>query len=705
MKSELFSDPKMRKEFLDRFPELKKDSIARFIRLAGERDDEEYKEVLKYSMDNTKRIIDEIAEGRDVSIPKVLELIIRKFGRPAYLVQEDSFDTNNTPSTSELVDEQVNNAKKVIETAIPSVGRINLRNHRHPWVGSAWVVEENVIVTNRHVASEFAEREGDAFVFIKGPNGRTAKAQLDTVQEYNSPKEKIYRLRKVLWIAPPSGPHDVAFLSIDEESLDDDKQPVPIDLMDRVTFEDIRVDSWIAVIGYPALSPYDDLRDQQRIFDGIYNIKRMQPGQIKAIPRDKGIVKHDATTLTGNSGSVVLDLTSGKAMALHFGGTPGANKTNNAVTAPIIRELLRKHVHGQADFPSPPQISNESDTYRKKYCESTGSTATLKIPLEVSVTVKMPEMISSTSSTPSASATAEEGLFGDQPLISLDKLTEMFSLPSLAEKEFNWHTALSLAAASSLAYRNRAVVERTAKNWGFTDCKFIDIEETQCFISFSASSVLVSFRGTESLGDWLGNLDIFSTQKEYGAVHEGFYNGFADVKEIIEQELNRRSLGQIWLTGHSLGGALATVAAAEWNRYPISGVYTFGQPAVGKGRKFSTFFSTNYRNNFFRFVNDDDIVTRIPPTYQHIGELYHFDAPGGLKTRTEAMSGTAANDVKPNMMSEKEFDNFQSSLTRWVGQGTTITEALKDPVSEVFFPSISDHKLSEYIRKIKNNTA
>lgn len=58
--------------------------------------------------------------------------------------------------------------------------------------------------------------------------------------------------------------------------------------------------------------------------------------------RADGTLNHDATTLGGNSGSVVLDLDSGKAAALHFGGLQG--ETNYAVSAPVVAELMHQHV-------------------------------------------------------------------------------------------------------------------------------------------------------------------------------------------------------------------------------------------------------------------------------------------------------------------------------------------------------------------------
>jgi endonuclease G len=298
-----------------------------------------------YRLVHSRREVERILKEENRDIPISIALEMERFSRPAYLVQNNSFDTRNAPSVSEQINNRMNNAKTLIEQAIPSVGRINLRNHsRLSWVGTGWIVAKNVLVTNRHVAAKFAGREGDGFVFMQSEKGIT-KALLDTVSEYGSQQEKRYRLREVLWIAPPSEPHDVAFLSIDEESRNDEKQPDSIELIDTTAFEKIDNGHWVAVIGYPSRSNYDDIMDQQRIFQGIYGVKRILPGQIKGKNVDTGIVEHDASTLIGSSGGPVLDLTSGKAIALHFGSIPGNNNIiNKAVAAPVIQKLLQKHV-------------------------------------------------------------------------------------------------------------------------------------------------------------------------------------------------------------------------------------------------------------------------------------------------------------------------------------------------------------------------
>lgn len=64
---------------------------------------------------------------------------------------------------------------------------------------------------------------------------------------------------------------------------------------------DASVGAWVAVIGYPARSPYNDLADQQRIFDGVYNVKRLAPGTVMSVSPD-GRFTHDATTLGATPG-------------------------------------------------------------------------------------------------------------------------------------------------------------------------------------------------------------------------------------------------------------------------------------------------------------------------------------------------------------------------------------------------------------------
>ena len=93
----------------------------------------------------------------------------------------------------------------------------------------------------------------------------------------------------------------------------------------------------VAVIGYPARdSRIPDFSLMQSIFGDVYDRKRLAPGQILDARHD--VVTHDCSTLGGNSGSVVLDLADGRAVALHFAGR--FLKSNSAVPAALVADRL-----------------------------------------------------------------------------------------------------------------------------------------------------------------------------------------------------------------------------------------------------------------------------------------------------------------------------------------------------------------------------
>jgi hypothetical protein len=157
-----------------------------------------------------------------------------------------------------------------------------------------------------------------------------------------------------------------------------------------------------------------------------------------------------------------------------------------------------------------------------------------------------------------------------------------------------------------------------------------------------------------------------------------------------------------------LGGALATLLAAEWSgERSVDGVFTYGQPRVGD-EEFRGFLNQRLGARFSRFVNDDDIVARVPPGYRHMGTLYHFDEDGSLLDSTESLGRKDDTSEQPPALTEAEFDQLRASLlvSRAVaGEGRTlenVTESASSPPAlEGFFPSFRDHNLAAYIRKIQ----
>ncbi len=278
----------------------------------------------------------------------------------------------------------------------------------------------------------------------------------------------------------------------------------------------------------------------------------------------------------------------------------------------------------------------------------------------------------------------------------------MFELDALRDQGFSWKAAFSLAVACKLAYEPGATVKSTAINsWRFSSASFLDIGDTQGFIAEADGVLLIAFRGSESLGDWISNMDIALTPfGNFGLVHSGFLRSYEAVRSqvITAAQAAQTKNEAIWLTGHSLGGALAGLAAADLSLLGLTpGVHTFGQPRLCD-EAFRSYIENNYRDRYFRFVNHQDIVTRIPPGFQTFGTCLHFDGNGAVQASESAL---AAEDPP---LSEAEFARLQHDIRRLnapsVEGGIPYRGAL-EPSLEGLFPEISDHYLDRYIAAVR----
>lgn len=177
----------------------------------------------------------------------------------------------------------------------------------------------------------------------------------------------------------------------------------------------------------------------------------------------------------------------------------------------------------------------------------------------------------------------------------------------------------------------------------FEPVRSFDCLGTTAVVLRSAVSAIVSFRGTElALDDWYTDARIRRVRFAIGGVHlGGVHLGFREALAVVEDdvmavlatpELRDRPL---WLTGHSLGGALAVLLAARLRVMgrPIQGVYTFGQPRVGNYALAAT-LDQLLAGRHFRLVNGNDPVPRVPPKslgYASSGFKLLLGADGAIK--------------------------------------------------------------------------
>ena len=186
---------------------------------------------------------------------------------------------------------------------------------------------------------------------------------------------------------------------------------------------------------------------------------------------------------------------------------------------------------------------------------------------------------------------------------------------------------------------------------GFIELEFFDSQGSQASLITprprprpsgvgNPDYVVVAFRGTDDLQTWFDfNLDLASTDWPTGGkVHSGFKEAFDHIWGDIEVALPDGV--PVVYTGHSLGGALATLAASH--RSPLR-TYTFGSPRVGDG----DFARTIERDAFFRVVNNQDIVTQVPVGLLHVGILFYISTDGALHRQPDY--GFVRLDLKRNL--------------------------------------------------------
>jgi len=191
-------------------------------------------------------------------------------------------------------------------------------------------------------------------------------------------------------------------------------------------------------------------------------------------------------------------------------------------------------------------------------------------------------------------------------------------------------------------------------NTVITHSEFADggISDTTGFVArdVTRQKLVVAWRGSSSVRNWVSNALFGLTNVPFCSgckSHSGFYLSFQAELNAINTALNALraqypSYGIVF-TGHSLGGALASIAAAYYRSYNIPvDLYSYGAPRIGN-QALSTFIGSSTLGKTYRVTNRADPVTRIPPKiagYGIIAPEYH------IKNARTPSSATTASDIE-----------------------------------------------------------
>lgn len=258
------------------------------------------------------------------------EAIVMATGRPVLLVRDGVIETARSREWEKLIKP----GRTKLKGPIGSVGRIELHDHdTMDWCGTGWRLEDDLIMTNRHVAMLFGQRQGNIFQFRMNQSGKPVGARIDFREEYKIIDSDEHVVVEILYIAPDvAEAPDLAILKVKSAAT----LPEPL----KLATKDPKVGDVIGVVGYPAYDGRNDEKLMSELFGDIYDVKRFAPGRIMGAPADGWHCMHDATTLGGNSGSAVLSIDSGELVGLHFAGQ--FRKANYAVRPSVIRAALAR---------------------------------------------------------------------------------------------------------------------------------------------------------------------------------------------------------------------------------------------------------------------------------------------------------------------------------------------------------------------------
>tara|TARA_R100001377_G_scaffold25616_1_gene13896 strand:+ start:163 stop:924 length:762 start_codon:yes stop_codon:yes gene_type:complete len=240
--------------------------------------------------------------------------------------------------------------------------------------------------------------------------------------------------------------------------------------------------------------------------------------------------------------------------------------------------------------------------------------------------------------------------------------------------------SLLFAQLASLAYSDEKQVKKEAKGFGFTKVKFYDNGGAQAYRFENKTDIVIACRGTQptEFNDIKADLKAIPVMAEtVSRVHHGFKVEVDELWPFVSAGLLavRGSMPQLWFCGHSLGAAMATLMASrcmheEILMNPVR-LYTYGSPRVG-WRKYTKSLGIEHH----RFVNNNDIVTRVPMRimgYIHHGTEHYINSNGDM------------------VVGYKSWRRFQDRIKgMWMG------------LKKLSIDNFSDHSMVNYIEHIRN---
>ncbi len=275
---------------------------------------------------------------------------------------------------------------------------------------------------------------------------------------------------------------------------------------------------------------------------------------------------------------------------------------------------------------------------------------------------------------------------------------------SSSDKYADWPVAKLMLDLSRISYLDPVDAGESLKRLGF-QWESISDGSMNGYVASIDDTAVVVFRGTEDgIGDLLQDMQFFKRTNDHGRIHGGFDRGYLGMHAQVEKLLKRFNSKRVWLTGHSLGGALSIVCAyhlLQLEEIEIAGVMTYGQPMVVR-QELADFLQSKLKDRYVFFVNDMDPIVKIVEPYVHFGHMvqdkdgviFRVNSQYRADAETKEKAGkvsSRANELES--MSDPSLDQLinrieESNRPKFNEKGELLVEG--------YLPDIYDHYLDSY---------
>ena len=289
-----------------------------------------------------------------------------------------------------------------------------------------------------------------------------------------------------------------------------------------------------------------------------------------------------------------------------------------------------------------------------------------------------------------------------QPAPATESPSELLAQQwSSKDENADWPVSRLMLELSKIAYKDPVEANKELAEMGFQS-ESIGSGSMNGYVASNGDHAVILLRGTESnASDIVQDLRFLKRTRKNGSMHGGFTIGYEGMHGQVQKLLEQYNAKKVWITGHSLGGALAVVCAnniIEDARFEIAGVMTFGQPKVVR-EDMRSFLEPKLDGKYVFFVNDMDPVTRVVAPYVHFGHMVRY-ADGEIERSSAKPTLYGGKPGAQNASSEYTVDLNDQELEDLIKQleGTTEPVFTEDGhhVVQGYIPRVSDHKLDSY---------